>query len=107
MNFVRIKENEKRVEYLDLAEDLKNMWIMRLIVTPTLIGVLDLVQSLNVWKGDWKSRKSQDDRDHPDNSIVKIGLNTEKSPGDLRRLAVTWTPFKDQQLALMWETRTK
>ena len=27
--------------------------------------------------------------DHPDNSIIKISQNTEKSPGDLRRLAVT------------------
>ena len=25
-------------------------------------------------------------RDHPDYSIIKIGQNTEKSPGDLRRL---------------------
>ena len=27
--------------------------------------------------------------DHPNYSIVEIGQNTEKSPGDLRRLAVT------------------
>ena len=27
--------------------------------------------------------------------------NTEKSPGDLRRLAVTQTPVKDHQLTLM------
>ena len=32
---------------------------------------------------------------HPDYSIIKIGQNTEKSPGDLRRLAVTQTPVKD------------
>ena len=29
--------------------------------------------------------------DHPNYSIVEIGQNTEKSPGDLRRLAVTQT----------------
>ena len=29
---------------------------------------------------------------------------TEKSPGDLRRLAVTYTPVKDHQLTLMWKT---
>ena len=29
-------------------------------------------------------------------SIIEIGLNTEKSPGDLRRLAVTQTPVKKQ-----------
>ena len=26
--------------------------------------------------------------DHPNNSIIENGQNTEKSPGDLRRLAV-------------------
>ena len=30
--------------------------------------------------------------EHPDNSIIKISQNTAKSPGDLRRLAVTQTP---------------
>ncbi len=40
-------------------------------------------------------------RDHSDKSIVKIGQNTEKSPGDLRRLAVTQTPVKDDQLKLV------
>ena len=28
-------------------------------------------------------------RDHPNNSIIENGQNTEKSSGDLRRLAVT------------------
>ena len=32
--------------------------------------------------------------DHPNYTIVKIGQNTEKSPGDLRRLAVAQTPVK-------------
>ena len=27
-------------------------------------------------------------QDHTNHNIVKIGLNTQKSPGDLRRLAV-------------------
>ena len=30
-------------------------------------------------------------RDHPDNCIIKIGQNTEKSLGDLRRLTATQT----------------
>ena len=36
-------------------------------------------------------------RDHPNYSIIEISQNTEKSPGDLRRLVVTQTPAKDQQ----------
>ena len=30
--------------------------------------------------------------DHPNNNIIENGQNTEKSTGDLRRLAVTQTP---------------
>ena len=43
----------------------------------------------------------QTDRDYPNDSITENSLNTEKSPGDLRRLAVTQTPVKDHQLILM------
>ncbi len=39
--------------------------------------------------------------DHPNYCIIEIGQNTKKSPGDLRRLAVTPTPVKDHQLTLM------
>ena len=42
--------------------------------------------------------------DHPNYSIVENGQNTDKSPGDLKRLAVTQTPVKDHQLTLMWKT---
>ena len=36
--------------------------------------------------------------------ITENGQNTEKSPGDLRGLAVCQTPVKDHQLTLMWES---
>ena len=39
--------------------------------------------------------------DHPNYSIIKFGQNTEKSPGDLRKLAVIQTSVKDHQLTLM------
>ena len=35
--------------------------------------------------------------DHPDNSIIETSQNTEKSAGDLRRLAVTQTPVENHQ----------
>ena len=37
----------------------------------------------------------------PNYSIFEIGQNTEKSPGDLRRLAVTQTPVKVHRLMPM------
>ncbi len=39
--------------------------------------------------------------DHPNYSIFENGQNTKKSPGDLKRLAVTQTPVKTHQLILM------
>ena len=36
--------------------------------------------------------------DHPVYSIIKIGQNTEKSPGDLRRFALTRTPVKKKTI---------
>ena len=39
--------------------------------------------------------------DHPNYNIVETGQNTEKSPGDLWRLAVTKTPVENHQLTLV------
>ena len=41
---------------------------------------------------------------NPNYSIIMIGLNTEKSPGDLRRLVVTQTPEKDHQPTMEWKS---
>ena len=39
--------------------------------------------------------------DYPNYSMVENGQITEKSPGDLRRFAVTQTALTDHQLKLM------
>ena len=52
-------------------------------------------------KGPGGLRSWQTYGDHPNDSIIENGQNTEKSPRDLRRLAVTQTPVEDLQLALM------
>ena len=41
------------------------------------------------------------DPSNPNTCIIEIGQNIEKSPGGLRRLAVTLTPVNDHQLTLM------
>ena len=38
--------------------------------------------------------KGLEEKDHTNQSIVDISQNTEKSPGDMRTLAVTQTPVK-------------
>ena len=42
-----------------------------------------------IGKGTGRLGNKRTNGDHPDYSIIKIGQNTEKSTGDLRRLAVT------------------
>ena len=46
----------------------------------------------------WRTRG-----DHPNYYIIGNGQNNEKSPGSLRRLAVTQTPVKGHQLTLIWK----
>ena len=58
-------------------------------------------QGLDKRAGRVENRRSS--RDHPNNSILEVGHNIEKCPGDLRRLTVTQTPVKTHQLTLMWK----
>ena len=46
--------------------------------------------------GSWRTSE-----DHLNYCIIEIRQNTEKSPGDLRKLAATQTPVKNHQLKLM------
>ena len=63
------------------------------------------------WHSDWRIIKGPEGfkswwtcGDHPNDSIIEDGQNTEKSPGDLGRLDVSQTPVKNNQLTLMWKT---
>ena len=49
-------------------------------------GLLKGQEGFNIWKKTG---------DHPNNSIIENGRNTEKSPGDLRRLAVNSNSSKN------------
>ena len=97
---IKLKECEKKDKYLNLTRELKKTmehesddctnrdWCFwynsyRIINGPGGLGR---------W---WTSG------DHPNDSIIENGKNNEKSPGDLRRLAVTQTPAKNHQLTLM------
>ena len=61
---------------------------------PIVIGALRTIPQ-RLGKETGRLRNQRASRDHPDYIIIKIGQNTEKSPGDLRRHAVTQTPVKD------------
>ena len=73
---------------------------MNVTITQIVIGALATVTE-GLVKGLGNRRTSGD---NPNYSITEIGQNTEKSPGNLWRLAVTQTPVKDRQLTLMRKT---
>ena len=79
---------------------IKDMWNMKGTFIPIIIGTLGTVT-----KGDDKRTGGLGNKrtsgDHPNYCIIEIAQNTEKSPRDLKRLAVTQTPVKDHQLMLM------
>ena len=99
---VKLKESEKKNKYLDLAREWKNLWNMKMTSIPIVIGAFGTVTK-GLLKGleDLKIRGCVED--HPNYNVIENGQNTEKSPGDLRRLPVTQTPGKNDQLKLMWK----
>ena len=70
---------------------------MQVTIIPIIMGAFRTVTK-GLLKGHGNKRTSGD---HPNYYIIENGQNTEKSPGDLRRLAVTQTPVINHQLTLM------
>ena len=75
---------------------------MRVTVIPIVVGALRTVPK-GLEKGVGIVRNWRKNRDHSDYNIIQISQSTEKSPGDLRKLAVSQTPVKAHQLTLMWK----
>ena len=71
---------------------------MKVTIIPIVIGAFGTVRITKETGGFGGWRTSGD---HPNYYIIENGQNTEKSPGDLRKVAVTQTPVKDHQLTLM------
>ena len=84
----------KKTKRGDFARELKNLWNMKVTMIPVEIGAL-----VTITKGLVKGLEDLErtGRDHPDFCIITIDQYTEKSSGDLRRLAVTQTTVKDQK----------
>ena len=78
---------------------IEKLWNMKAAIIPIVISVLGSPQRIikgTGGLGGWRTSG-----DHLNYSITEYGPNTEKSPGDLRRLAVTQTSVKNHQLKLM------
>ena len=59
-------------------------------------------QRINRGTGGLRNKRTSGD--HRNYCIIEISQNTEKSPGDLRKLAVTKTPVRNHKLTLKWKT---
>ena len=47
-NRVKLKESEKKDKHLDLARELKNLWNMKVMIIPIVIGALGTVTKVLV-----------------------------------------------------------
>ena len=73
---------------------------MKVTIIPIVIGAFGTVTK-GLLKGLKDFEELAAEWDHPNYIIIEDGQNTEKNPGDLRRIAVTQSPVKDHQLTPM------
>ena len=73
---------------------------MQVTIIPIVIGAFGTVTK-GLLKGLEELEVSGRVETNPNDSIIENSQNTEKSPGDSRRLAVTQTPVKNHRLTLM------
>ena len=67
---------------------------MKVIMISPVIGALGtVIKGLVKGSGGLGNKRTRGD--HSNDSIIKISQNTEKSPGDSRRLDVPQTPMED------------
>ena len=91
-HIINLKECEKKDKYVNLARELKKLWNMKVTIILIVIGAfgtvtIGLLKGLGVLEVGERIEIIQ----------IENGQNTEKSPADLRRLAVTQSPVKDHQ----------
>ena len=97
---VKLKESETRDKYLDLARELKKTMGYESDDDTNCQGCTQYSHQRNSTGTGGLENKNRSG-DHPNNSLIKIGQNTEESPGEVRRIAVTQTPVKGFQLMLV------
>ena len=81
---VKLKESEKKNNYLGLTRDLKKLWNRKVTFIPTVIGALCKITK-KIIKG-LEVLNLKDEYDHPNYCITEISQNTEKTCGGLMSL---------------------
>ena len=99
---IKQKECKKKDRYLDLARELKKLWNMQVTIIPIVINAFGTVT-----KGLLKGLQDLEVGGRVETiqmtALLRTAKDTKKSPGDLRRLAVTQTLVKNHRLLLMWK----
>ena len=100
---VKLKGYEKRDKYFDLARELKKT-VEHESDDNTNCNWSSLYSHQRIGTRAGGLTNNGTGGDCSNYSIIEIGHNTEKSSGDLCRLAFTQTPVENHQLTLMWKT---
>ena len=79
---IKLKENEKKDKYLNLARELKKLWDMKVTVIPIIIGAL-----CTVTKGLLKRLEDMEIRGWVETIQTTASLRSARI---LRRVLVTW-----------------
>ena len=96
-HWLELKESKKRDNTYILQKNWKKR-NMNLIVIQIVIGVLGTLNKETEGLGNKKTSG-----EHPHCSIVDIGQNTKKNPGELKSLVFTQSPEENHQLTLVWK----
>ena len=101
---VKIKENEKRVKYLDLGRELKKLWNRKVTVIPTVTGVLRKIPKGLVKELEELEIKGQAENIHPllrSARILRRVLETSCHL-DSREKPSTNAGVKNSQIIVIW-----
>ena len=88
---VKLKETEKKDNFLDLVRVFQKA-VVQESDDYTNCNWYTWYNHRRIGKGTGGLGNNRVSGDHPEYCSIEIGQNTEKSPGDLRKLAVTKTP---------------
>ena len=97
---VKLKENEKRDKYRDLARELKKIVKHEKSGNPNH-NWCSWYSHQRIDARTGRLRNKRTSGDHPNYYIIKISQNTEEIHGDLRRLPIAGTPVRNHRLTLV------
>ena len=78
---IKLRDCEKKDEFIALARELKNLWNMKMTIILIVIGAFSTSHQ-RIIKGTERLGNRRKSGDYPNYYIIENGQNTEKSPGD-------------------------